>query len=253
MRLKVIACNVLFREICLCAAYSRNVIDMEFLEKGLHDEPDKLRSIVQTKIDEIDGRKYKAVVLGYALCSNSLAGIRARDIPIVIPKAHDCITLFLGSKESYKKHHDDVPGTYYYTSGWMERSGANMERKVRDTAGLSKKYREYVEKYGEDNARYIIEIENSWVNNYSRAVFIDVGFMEFPEFEENVRKLAEQSGWEYKKLSGSIKLIEKLVNGEWSEDEFLIVPSGGEIIPSYDNNVITFTQPQTLPAPPNGK
>ena len=100
MRLKVIACEVLFREICLCAAHSQNIISTEFLIRGLHDNPDTLRSEVQKKIDETDEGQYDAILLGYALCSNGIVGIQARGIPLVAPKAHDCVTLFMGSRES---------------------------------------------------------------------------------------------------------------------------------------------------------
>jgi hypothetical protein len=120
MRLKVIACEVLFREVCLCAAHSGNIISVEFLKRGLHDNPDILRSDVQKRIDETDESIYEGILLGYALCSNGTVGIRARGIPLVIPRAHDCVTLFLGSKEKYKEHFADNPGTYYYTSGWLE-------------------------------------------------------------------------------------------------------------------------------------
>jgi hypothetical protein len=39
---------------------------------------------------------------------------------MIIPKAHDCITLFLGSKERYRTYFDAHPGTYWYTPGWVE-------------------------------------------------------------------------------------------------------------------------------------
>ena len=148
-RLKVISCDVLFREVCLCAAHSRNIITLDFLPKGLHDNPDVMRSEVQKKIDETDESQFDAIVLGYALCSRGTAGIRARGIPLVIPRAHDCITLFLGSNQRYMEYFNDHLGTYYYTSGWFERSGIKVvERKVQDGFGLGKKYEEYVKKYG---------------------------------------------------------------------------------------------------------
>ena len=238
MRLKVIACEVLLREICLCAAHSENVISIEFLKRGLHDNPDLLRSDVQRKIDETDESMYEGILLGYGLCSNGVVGIQARGIPLVVPRAHDCVTFFLGSKEKYREHFTDNPGTYYYTSGWLERAGSKVERKVQDGRGLGKKYQEYVRKYGEDNARYLMEFESSWVDNYSRAAFIDLEFVRFLNYREQVKKIAAQRGWKYEELSGDIKLIRKLIDGKWDEDEFLIVQPGEEITPSYDNLVL---------------
>ena len=238
MRLKVIACEVLFREICLCAAQTRNIISTEFLERGLHDNPDTLRSEVQRKIDETDESSYNGILLGYALCSNGVMGIQARGIPLIIPRAHDCVALFLGSKENYNKHFNDNPGTYYYTSGWLERAGSKVERKVQDGRGMGAKYEEYVKKYGEDNARYLMEFEKSWIENYSCAAYIDLEFVRFLDYKEETEKVAKERGWKYEELPGDIRLIRKLIDGEWDEDEFLIVQPGEQITVSYDNNIL---------------
>jgi hypothetical protein len=239
MRLKVIACEVLLREICLCAAYSKNTISIDFLKRGLHDNPDELRSEVQKKIDETDEKSYEGILLGYALCSNGIVGIKAKGIPLVIPKAHDCITLFLGSKEKYMEYFGHNPGTYYYTSGWLERLGSTVERKIQDGRGLGKKFEEYVKKYGEDNARYLMEFERSWISNYSRAAYIDLEFVRFLGYNDHTKKIAEDKGWKYEEIPGDIRLIKKLIDSEWNAEEFLIVQPGQEIVASYDNNVIS--------------
>ena len=38
MRLRIVACEIFFRELCHLAARSRNKVDVEFLPKGLHDQ-----------------------------------------------------------------------------------------------------------------------------------------------------------------------------------------------------------------------
>ncbi len=37
MRLKLIACEIFYRELCAAVARSVNQVDVEFLPKGLHD------------------------------------------------------------------------------------------------------------------------------------------------------------------------------------------------------------------------
>jgi len=239
-RLKVIACDVLFREVCLCSAQSGSITNLDFLPKGLHDNPDVMRNELQKKIDETDETAFDGILLGYALCSRGTAGLRAKGIPLIIPRAHDCIALFLGSNERYMEYFNAHPGTYYYTSGWFERSGIKVvERKVQDGFGLGKKYEEYVKKYGEDNARYLIEFENSWVQNYSQVTFIDIDFVSFLNYNEEAKKIAEDRKWNYDEIKGDIRLIRKLIDGEWNEDEFLVIPPGHEIIASYDEKIIT--------------
>jgi hypothetical protein len=100
------------------------------------------------------------------------------------------------------------------------------------------KYEEYVEKYGEDNARYLMEFESSWIENYSRAAYIDLEFVRFLNYKEQAEKIATQKGWKYEELSGDVRLIRKLIDGEWNEDEFLIVQPGEEIVASYDDHVL---------------
>src|SRR5512141_1788232 len=114
MRYKVIACEVFYREICFAAARSPHTIDLEFLPKGLHDiGAEGMSSRLQAVVDRVEPGRYDAIILGYALCNNGTAGLKAGHTRIVIPRAHDCITLFFGSSERYLRYFNDHPGVYY--------------------------------------------------------------------------------------------------------------------------------------------
>ena len=83
-RYKLIACEVMFRELSYCAAKSKNIIDVVFLSKGLHDMgAEKMLSSLQDEIDRVDIEKYEAILLGYALCNNGIVGLRS-SIPIIV-------------------------------------------------------------------------------------------------------------------------------------------------------------------------
>ena len=83
-------------------ARSPNRIDVEFLPKGLHDIGQAgMSARLAEVLAAVDESKYDALLLGYALCSNGVVGLGARSIPLVIPRGHDCITFFFGSKERY--------------------------------------------------------------------------------------------------------------------------------------------------------
>ena len=119
----LIGCEIMFREICLCAAQSNNIIDLVFMPKGLHDVGQKnMSQTLQNELDKIDSKKYDAILLCYGLCNYGVKGLSAA-LPMVIPKAHDCITLFMGSKEKYTEYFKNNPGTFFHTSGWLERGG----------------------------------------------------------------------------------------------------------------------------------
>ncbi len=165
----IIGCKVMWRELCHFAAASKNWFDFRFLPWGLHSEPSELRVEVQKAIDATPEDTYDAILLGYGLCSNGLMGIRARHTPLVIFRGHDCITCFLGSKERYRAYFDRKPGTYWYTPGWIENHRAPGRQRYEDAR------KHYAEKYGEDNADYLMEMEQDWFRKYTTAAYIDLG------------------------------------------------------------------------------
>ena len=243
MRLRLIACEVLAREVYLCAAFSPHMVDVELIEKGLHNTPDRLRSQLQDRIDAVRGEPYGAIVLGYGLCGNALLGLAARDVRLIMPRAHDCITLFLGSRESYNTQFSDNPGTYYYTSDYIERVCLDPETAAMSLGAVTQQdmqsvYDDYVAKYGKDNADYLMEVMGEWAEHYSRAVFIDHEETRFLGYERIAVDEAKRRGWTYEKIAGSLGLFRRLLAGDWTGDDFLILEPGQKVAASYDGGVI---------------
>lgn len=225
MRLQFIACKVMQREAYFCAARSKNVVDIVLMPQGLHDEPDKLRSEVQKALDniyDIQGRAYDASLLGYGLCSNGIVGLSAK-IPIVVPRGHDCITLLLGSKDRYQEYFDSHRGVYWYSAGWIE-SGKQPSKERYETT-----LKEYREKYGDENAQYLMEVEQDWIRQYNWATFIDWDLVNADEYRDYTKRCAEYLGWNYDELKGNPTLMQKLVDGSWDENEFLVIKPGQKI------------------------
>ena len=224
-RYKLIVCKVLQREAYLCAANSPNIIDVELLPQGLHNEPNKLRNELAKAIEnvtDIQGNKYDALLLGYGLCSRGIVDL-SPSIELVVPRAHDCITLMLGSKEKYKEYFDANPGAYWYTPGWIE-TGTQPGKDRRDWM-----LKEYTQKYGEDNAEYLMEMEEGWIKEYSKATYISSEVPSDEEFREYTKQCAKFLGWNYDEIKGDNGLMQRLVDGCWGEGEFLIVRPGKKI------------------------
>ena len=164
MRLKVLCCEVFYREICSLIATSPHQCDVEFLPKGLHDlGADKMSARLQACLDAVETARYDAIAMVYGLCNNGTVGLQASELPLVIPKSHDCIALFMGSRSRYREYFDAHPGTYYRTSGWLERDDASGagEETIPQQLGLSMSYQKLVDQYGEDNAKYVMEMVSS--------------------------------------------------------------------------------------------
>ena len=235
LRLKLIACDVFLREVCLLIAKSPHIFDVEFTEKDSHNHSDHLKKLNQEKIDAGADKNYDAILLGYGLCGNATIGLVARDTKIVIPRAHDCCTLFLGSKERFKEHFKDNPSQPFSSPGYMERSesffhdgsaGGEMEK--------DPVYLKYVVQYGEENARYIYETMYGSKSKHGKLIYIEIPETRKPDYAQLCRERAKTSGMTFVPLEGSIDLLDRLVNGNWKPEEFLILQSGHRSTGVYD-------------------
>ncbi len=242
MRLKVISCEVFYREICMAVARSVNRVDMEFLPKGLHDIGAKgMLERVQAALDAQDESRYDAILFGYGLCNNGLNGLQARGLPVVIPKAHDCITLFLGSKERYREYFDSHPGVYFLTSGWIERSAIPddlHDLTIEHQMGADRTFEELVEKYGEDNAKFLYAELYDLTRNYGQFTYIEMGIEPDGLFEDQAREQAGERGWTFEKVQGDPALVQRLVDGPWDESAFVVLQPGEKLKATYDADVI---------------
>ena len=240
MRLKLIACEIFFRELCHLVSRSPNICDIEFLPKGLHDlGSDKMAPRIQERIDAVDAERYDAIILGYGLCNNGIIGLHAGDLRMVVPRSHDCIGLFMGDRCKYREYFDAHPGTYYRTTGWTERddaSGAGDET-VPQQLGLFMDYASLVEKYGEENAKYVMETMGYDSAHYDRMTYINMGLSCEESFRDRAQQEAAEKGWQFDELQGSMKVLRKLVDGEW-DDDFLVLEPGEVIAARYDDDVI---------------
>jgi hypothetical protein len=248
MYLKVIACEIALREICWAAARTPNTLDLQFLPQGLHDNPSTGRAEIQAHLDAVPAGKYDAILLGYALCGNIVAGLRSAHTPLVIPRAHDCITFFLGSRARYEQVKAACPSAYFYTSGWLEcvrrrgdsASGATSQF-LPSRAGVAAPnpvYQQWVAKYGEEKARYLMEVMDQWTTHYTHGVFIDFDFTEPLGLRERVQGICAQRGWQFATESGDITLLQRWLDGDWDDPTFLVVQPNHVVAPSYDEKVI---------------
>lgn len=107
-----------------------------------------------------------------------------------------------------------------------------------DAKELDKTHQEYVEKYGQDNADYLMEVMGAWKQNYNRAAYIEPTEIRLPDYTADVREQAERRGWKFEKLEGSIILMRDLFEGRWDEARYLVVPAGQTLTPSFDTQII---------------
>jgi hypothetical protein len=249
-RYKFLGCEIIYREACYLAATGYHQVDVNFMLKGLHDLTTKdMLQKLQAEIDAVDpDTGYEAILLGYARCNDGLVGLTSRSIPMVIPRAHDCITFFFGSRSAYQEYFETHPGTYFATTGWTERNETGPGESgfsrpayglegVMAKLGLTESYSEMVEKYGKEGADFIIESMGGWTKHYSHGLYLDMEVCDETHYIEQARKLSEENNWNFEVRKGDWSLLKKLFNGDWDED-FLVIPPGKTIAARNDDSVL---------------
>lgn len=215
----VVACQV-FQSLLQELLPADLVERLTFMDYGLHRVPSNLTWSVQEVIDSID--QPSLVVLGYGLCGNGLDGIKAGKHTLLVPRADDCIAILLGSYKKYIQEFEAHPGTYYLTKGWLE-SGSNPLQE----------YQEYKEKYGEESATWIMDQQ---YQHYERLVYVAHSQEDLEKYRPQALEVAEYCqrwGMRYEEILGSDifvrRLIEVAATIDKADEDFVVIPPGGEI------------------------
>ena len=224
----VIACAVLAKDIEQAARELQLTVGADYLPGGLHEDPGRLHTELQSAIDRASKTgEWDRIAIGYGVCGRGTVGIQAREVPLSIPRVHDCISLFLGGDHLYQEQFRRYPGTYYITEGWLagKSDGEDLKRPSA-WMGDTKVYLDTLEnQYGPEHARQTFAFLNSWRSNYQRAAYIDTGTAnKGGRAEKRARKMADENNWKYEELKGDIRLLKSLLTADETTDEIVVVP-----------------------------
>ena len=245
MRYKSIACKVFARELSLLIARSPAVIDVTWIPQGLHSYPSLLRDEIQAEIDRTEApwdrpdaparppEEYSGIILAFGLCSRAIAGLSSTRLPIIVPKSHDCIALLLGSHKRYREQFDAAPGTYWFSPGWIEQAAFPSG----EQCALMKE--RFAELYGDDNGEYLVELERDSLASYTRAALITWPHLDRPEYEARLQEIAEDFGWKAERVSGDHQWMQRILDGDWRDEEAVSCPPGMTLDASNDDEIIS--------------
>ncbi len=236
MRYILLGCKVFMRELYSLCAVSPNIVEIKWMKEALHTVPSDLRAALQTEIDTIEAdpeTNCDAILLAFGLCSMGTVGLKSKRFPLVIPRAHDCITVLLGSRKTYQKWFNEYSGgIYWYSSGWIEQfKTAGRQAYDNDV------YLKYLEKYGEENAQYLMEVERGWMQHYTAAVFIKWDNIYKDEYAQITLDYAKQSNLDYVEAKGEPTILKKLVDGLW-DDDILVAQPNTTLYSTNDEHVL---------------
>ena len=231
-KIYVIACAVLARDMKEIARELGLELEFTFLEAGLHENPHKLNKKVQEAIDTIAGnRDGDRIIIGYGVCGKGTVGLAARDIPLVIPRVHDCIALFLGGDQAYQEQFKRFPGTYYLSAGWCEEKAepVSQRRKKAWFGNRQLVYEDLKNSHGQKTADHTFAFLNSWQKNYQRAAFIETRSGQAPKYESMAKDMAKAYGWQFERITGDQGLLRQMMTTTASTSRVLVVPPGHAI------------------------
>ncbi len=220
----IIACAVF--EKFLSRTQALSAMRVHILDYGLHLTPRKMKSAIQSRLDRL--AVPHRVLLGYGLCGNGLAGLKARCHTLIIPVVDDCISIFWGSRASFLKAFRAEPATYYLTPGWLECAGEPRSE-----------YIQCCKRYGPDKAGWIADAQ---YRNYRKLCFIAFTQDELEAYRPRALQVAEfcrnRWEWQYAERVGSDALIRQLLEFGRVDDcsraaelhgGFLVIHPGEEV------------------------
>ncbi len=192
-------------------------IEVVFLEQGLHRFPDRMPAVIQEKLDALSEYQHiEQIILGYGLCSNGVVGLKARRQGLIVPKVHDCITFFLGSKDKYDKVFHSYPGTYYLTKSWIDEQ--------KDLLGLMQN--EYTQRVGRKDAEWAIKEETK---NYTHIAYIQTIQQNAEKYRTRAKENAEYFKKQYIEFKGKFDFLNKMVHGPYDNKNFIVLNPGEEV------------------------
>lgn len=211
-KIKIIACESMKDD--LLYLNSSEDIEFEFVPMGLHLHPEKLKKELQERLNNSNG--YSRIIFAFGLCGGAMKGLKAT-AQLIIPKVHDCVPLFLGSSRKFSEIQSKCTGTFYLSNGLL---------KGDESMNLFKEHNRISAKFGPKKAEKLVK---RMFGNYTQVLYIKTEFKDDDESVKESKRISEILDLDYSVIHGENTYMNKIINGPWNEDEFVIV-NEGEIV-----------------------
>jgi hypothetical protein len=190
MRIGILGCDAIRKELEIVTADDPDVVYREYLEFGLHLEPDELRKVILEKLNAVPS-DLDVVFLGYGYCQ-ALQGLPQQvTVPVVMLEYEDCIAAML-TTDRYHREKNNGGITWFYPAGWA----------VNGMPGIVKLFHlDSAEDYAPE---YFLKM---MFDGFSRCLFIDTGIDCADECRKNSEQFACTLGLKHECMSGSLELI----------------------------------------------
>ena len=202
----IIACSMIEDEVNFVLRENHIQDPLQWLDRGLHEFPQRLRQMLQQIIDESDADE---ILLTQGLCGNAIIGVGSDRATLVAPAFHDCTHMLLSTAPGVAPALDSR--SLYFTDGWF-----------RSERFITNEYDQCVQQYGREQADAIFEM---MLKSYHSLTLIDTGAYDYPAACRKGRCAAGKLGLSFAESHGTLRVLRKLLTGQWDQ-EFLILPPG---------------------------
>jgi hypothetical protein len=192
MRIGILGCDAIRNELEIVTAGDPEVVYREYLEFGLHLQPDDLKKVILEKLDSLP-IELDVVFLGYGYCQ-ALKGLPQQvKVPVVMLEHEDCIAAML-TTERY--HHEKNNGgvTWFYPAGWAVNGMPGMVKLFHLDCKIDEGY----------TPEFFLKM---MFDGFSRCLFIDTGIECSGQCQKNSEEFAGILGLRHECTKGSLDLI----------------------------------------------
>jgi len=194
LRIGIVACEILKREIELMTKEDPEIVHREYLEFALHIDSAFLKATVKDKVNSLKG-KVDAVFLGYAICQSLRDVTKEVEVPTAMLESDDCIGTFITPAE-YEREKRKCTGTWFSSPGWAE---LGVEGAVKELHLDSMKDQGY-------DPMYFLKM---LFEGYSRCLYIHTGVENEEQYRTKSEGFAKSLNLRHECRSCDLRVLEK--------------------------------------------
>jgi len=206
----ILACETLRNELNLVLKARGCTYPVAWVDSGKHQCPDKLRVCIQEELSKIP-ETFTTVLLLFGFCGNALVGVKAGSRRLVLPRAADCMPIFLGSQA---KREEYGTRTYFFTEGYLH-----------SETSMGSDYKKFFGKYGEKRA---VRLMKAMLEHYEKLAIINTGAFNTDAVKSELEEFAHVVELPVSVIPGNLRLIGALLAGNWENSDFVILEPGRE-------------------------
>lgn len=212
MKAVLLACSSLTKDVMAAQEKMHTNHPVIWLNRKYHADPKEMRRQIQKTLSELDPTA-DTVLVAMGFCGGSWGDLAARQ-RIVIPCVDDCITLLLHTDDRKASNLKQTGHFYFRELDAGEISLESMEKRL-------------CQSRGEAQGRALF---HQWFDPFTHIDIIDTGTYDSyaPDHLRQVQRDADLTQCAVRHVPGSIRILEKLVSGQWDE-QFLIVEPGNSL------------------------